>query len=141
MADVTISYGGQTIASLSDSGTEVLETSGTFLTDDITIDYVKSGGGTKTVTVYRSMQSGEYTVAYVDADGNAVQTRYDVLDPNYTGSATIIAKSGSPLVIFEQSVVMDRIGNPTNVSTFFSETISTSERPPSYIYFFVYIVD
>jgi len=39
--NVTISYNGDTIASLSDSGTEVLETNGTYLTDDITIDYTK----------------------------------------------------------------------------------------------------
>lgn len=45
MADVEITYNNNTIASLSDSGTEVLETSGTYLTDDITVQYTKSGGG------------------------------------------------------------------------------------------------
>ncbi len=68
MADVTIKYGGQTITSLSDSGTEVLETSGTFLTDDITIDYVKSGGGgTKTVSI--SLKANH--LIWVDGDGTA----------------------------------------------------------------------
>lgn len=37
MADVEIKYNNATIASLNDSGTEVLETNGTFLTNDITI--------------------------------------------------------------------------------------------------------
>lgn len=45
MADVEIKYNNATIASLNDSGTEVLETNGTFLTDDITVEYTKSGGG------------------------------------------------------------------------------------------------
>lgn len=45
MADVEIKYNNATIASLNDSGTEVFETSGTFLTDDITVEYTKSGGG------------------------------------------------------------------------------------------------
>lgn len=45
MADVEIKYNNSTIASLNDSGTEVLETKGTFLTDDITVEYTKSGGG------------------------------------------------------------------------------------------------
>lgn len=52
--DVMISYGGSYIATMSNSGTEVLETAGTYLTDDITIDYTKSGGTptlqSKTVT-------------------------------------------------------------------------------------------
>lgn len=41
MPDVEIKYNNATIASLSDSGTEVLETNGTYLTDDITIEYTK----------------------------------------------------------------------------------------------------
>ncbi len=41
MPDVEITYNNSTIASLSDSGTEVLETSGTYLTDDITVEYTK----------------------------------------------------------------------------------------------------
>jgi hypothetical protein len=45
MADVEIKYNNATIASLNDSGTEVLETNGTFLTDDITVEYTKSSGG------------------------------------------------------------------------------------------------
>lgn len=70
MADIEIKYNNSTIASLSDSGTEVLETSGTFLTDDITIDYVKSGGGggeTKTVDI---SISPSYLI-WVDGDGTA----------------------------------------------------------------------
>lgn len=41
MADVEIKYNNATIASLSDSGTEVLETNGTYLTDDIAVEYTK----------------------------------------------------------------------------------------------------
>lgn len=41
MADVEIKYNNATIASLSDSGTEVLETDGTYLTDDIAVEYTK----------------------------------------------------------------------------------------------------
>lgn len=43
--DVSISYNGGEIASMSDSGTKVLKTQGKYCTDDITIDYTKSGGG------------------------------------------------------------------------------------------------
>ena len=39
MADVEIKYNNSTIITLVDSTTEVLETSGKMLTDDITIEY------------------------------------------------------------------------------------------------------
>lgn len=51
MADVEISYNNSVIASLSDSGTEVLETNGTFMADDITVTYTKSVGGNNTMLV------------------------------------------------------------------------------------------
>lgn len=92
MADVTISYGGQTIISLSDSGTEVLETSGTFLTDDITIDYVKSGGGGGTKTVGISITTR--TLIWVDGDGTA----HAVSQPSQS-TPSIVCLSGS-LIIF-----------------------------------------
>lgn len=42
--DVTISYNNVTIATMDASGIEVLETNGTICSDDITIEYTKSGG-------------------------------------------------------------------------------------------------
>lgn len=99
------------------------------------------GGGTTSVTIYPAFSRSSYTVAYVDADGNAVQTSYIDLDPTFTGSATIIAKSGSPLAFYLSGPMQETFRNPTNVSTLFSRSISTSERPPRYIYFFVYMVD
>lgn len=53
MADVDISYNNSVVASLSDSGTEVLDTKGKFMADDVTITYTKSGGGGgTTMTIY-----------------------------------------------------------------------------------------
>lgn len=99
MADVTINYGGQTIASLSDSGTEVLETSGTFLTDDITIDYVKSGGGggggTKTVTI---SIIPDYLI-WVDGNGTALGGFY-----SFQSQPSKVCLSGS-LIIFTYKVL------------------------------------
>lgn len=67
MADIEISYGGDTIVSLNDSGVEVLETKGKFLTDDITVTYTKSGGGsvqTRQVTI--PAVSGTPRLCYTD---------------------------------------------------------------------------
>lgn len=107
MADVTIKYGGQTIASLSDSGTEVLETSGTFLTDDITIDYVKSGGGggggTKTVVISLAPQD----LIWVDGDGTAHVERWSSMQ-----WPTRECLSGS-LIIFTYKTPLPPMEEPT----------------------------
>ena len=68
MADVEIKYNNSTVASLNDSGTEVLETNGTFLTDDITVEYTKSGGGGGGSTV-DAIFDGLGTMYYTDANG------------------------------------------------------------------------
>lgn len=68
MADVEISYNGDTIVSMSDSGTEYLDTKGKFMADDVTITYTKSGGGvpnTKT-TVYSTPSANSNTITFTN---------------------------------------------------------------------------
>lgn len=48
MPDVEITYNNSTIASLSDSGTEVLETNGKLCSDDITVAYTRTNGSATT---------------------------------------------------------------------------------------------
>lgn len=48
-ADVSVTLGNTEIASLSDTGSVTLATAGTYVNEDITIDYTKSGGGTPTL--------------------------------------------------------------------------------------------
>ena len=81
MPDVEITYNNSTIVSLSDSGTEVLETSGTYLTDDITVQYTKSGGGGGTTAVTIAVGSGSKFVSYVDGDGNIQNSSLGLSDP------------------------------------------------------------
>ena len=45
MADVTIIYKGETIATMNASGTKTLQTQGKYCEDDIDVEYVKPGGG------------------------------------------------------------------------------------------------
>ena len=79
MADVEIKYNNSTIASLSDSGTEVLETNGTFLTDDITVEYTKSGGrGTSGMLVTISHTKNGNTHTYtMDKTAGELKTALD----------------------------------------------------------------
>ena len=58
MSDITISYKGSSIATMDDTGTKTLLTEGKYCEDDITIDYVKSGGGGGGLT---KVASGTYT--------------------------------------------------------------------------------
>ena len=57
MADVTINYEGNAIATMSASGTKTLLTEGKYCTDDIEVVYVSPGGGGGT------MLSGNFTPA------------------------------------------------------------------------------
>lgn len=57
MADVTISYKGNEIASMSTTGVKTLLTSGAFCEDDITVAYTKSGGGGGVVDISQSWEN------------------------------------------------------------------------------------
>ena len=50
-SEALISLGNTTITTITDSGTEVLETIGKFLTDDITVDFTQGGNATVTVSL------------------------------------------------------------------------------------------
>lgn len=60
MPDITISYKGETIATLDASGSTVLLTDGKYCEDDITITYVKAGSETKSIkSTKRTVTSNE----------------------------------------------------------------------------------
>lgn len=72
MPDIEITYNNNTIVSMSNKGTEILETNGSFLTDDVTIKYNKPSLELqgKTVSPYESAQtvtadSGYYGLSQV----------------------------------------------------------------------------
>ena len=109
MPDVEITYNNSTIVSMSDSGTEVLETSGTYLTDDITVQYTKSGGGGSTTSVSSSYSSMGAVIMYLDT--NEIPQTYDVgVDPNGF-SAT--CPSGSLITVISPQKSAATITNAT----------------------------
>ena len=61
--DITISYKGSTIATMSSSGTKILNTSGTYCEDDITIDYTKTG-----MTVVETLDPNGGTIVSISGD-------------------------------------------------------------------------
>lgn len=58
MADITISYKGNTIAEVSASGTTTLETAGKYCEDDITLQYVQPAGSS-----YVKIGEADYTLS------------------------------------------------------------------------------
>lgn len=75
--DVTVTYMGDDIVEMTDSGIKTLKTQGKYLEDDIAIKYIKSGGGISATTVtfgeysQAIVPSGGGIAAYVDGDGVA----------------------------------------------------------------------
>lgn len=63
MSDVDIKYTGRTIATMDASGSKKILTAGKYLTDDVTIDYTKSGG---------SVVAACKDVNFIDYDGRIV---------------------------------------------------------------------
>ena len=120
-----------------------ISTTLSFPSDFVTeIGNIQTGGGSTTVTVYPGIGNTTYSICYMDASGNKVETDYYTLDPSVSASATIVAKSGSPLAFF-LSDVMPGGGfvAPNNATLFFSKSATAGSRPTGYIYSNVYIVD
>lgn len=133
MADVEIKYNNATIASLNDSGTEVLETNGTFLTDDITVEYTKSGGGgVQTTAITATISKG--TAYYTDANGT-VQTVTTSTVPMPGSPPTISdnAISGSLFVCISTNNVTE-ISGLTLVTKYDHGSGSTTNKRYTHIY-------
>lgn len=117
MADVEIKYNNSTIASLNDSGTEVLETNGTFLTDDITVEYTKSSA-VKTTHVESSSTIGYYS--YVDGNGDPQTIS---LRPATTLNADVISKS---LIVGYAKAAAPTVAVPSNATLLITLSINTT---------------
>lgn len=77
MADVTISYKGSEIASMSATGTKTLLTEGKYCEDDITIDYTAPGGG-GVQTAYVTDLYASMVLYYTDAN-MVTQSGYEIV--------------------------------------------------------------
>lgn len=67
MADVTLTYKGDTIAELSETGNKIIETGGTYCEADILLEYVKSGGGS--IASLNILDGVSIYPGYIDANG------------------------------------------------------------------------
>lgn len=75
MADVTLTYKGQTILEMSASGNKTIKTAGKYCEDDISLAYVKSGGGSE----YNILKGSAQPSAGIGQDGD-VYLQYAALD-------------------------------------------------------------
>ena len=99
MADVTINYEGNAIATMSASGTKTLLTEGKYCTDDIEVVYVSPGGGGGV-----GLQWTEFTAT--SSAGNAQACR-EMLFPNLAEGKMQIAvlKNPDSLTLVENQLV------------------------------------
>lgn len=113
MADVEISYNNSVIASLSDSGTEVLDTNGKFLVDDITITYTKSGGE----NVASNIVYVDYEYTHTETSSATIstwvlnKTAQELLDLLTSGNIVFIKRDGTSS--YYQLVGVQRESNGT----------------------------
>lgn len=119
--DITITYNGETIAAMSESGTYTRQTRGTFLTDDITIEYNKPGGGGGAADINLTITDewGMIIEIYKPTTAN-ISYNY----PNHSG--TVPAKS----MICCICTVSPNITNATNVTY---QKIQKGSRPTTYL--------
>lgn len=104
----------------------------------VTGTYDGGGGGGTTAVTFSMLGSGsDYSITYVDADGNTVNTAYWILD-----SETVNATLGTPIATRCISPFgVETVPTPTNTSTFSSYTGSAGSGPmPVYYAFQVFIV-
>ena len=76
MADVTLTYKGDTIAELSESGSKTIETAGKYCEADILLEYVKSGGGSLPSCI-TALAGGSFTPS-ANTQCNAKQIQHDL---------------------------------------------------------------
>ena len=127
MADVSISYKGNEIASMNATGVKTLLTSSAFCEDDITVSYTKPSGGSTVTTVsfparsiFDSLSSG--IIAYVDGN-NTPQTATALASGRTATSYQMLSKS---ILIWESTMdpVLGITGNFSGMSLAYSDTQS-----------------
>lgn len=102
MSDITIGYKGSTIASMNSSGTKILSTAGTWLEDDITIDYSRAS-----MLVTETLDEHGGTIVTITGDTVNLQTKSvtptastQVLAPDsgYNGFASVVVNGDQNLI-------------------------------------------
>lgn len=96
MADVDISYKGNVIASMNDSGMAILETAGKYCEDDITVAYTKSGGGGGGSTSASVNTTGYVVYQADDGTVNTLET--------YRSNTVLQCLSGSIFILLYQTL-------------------------------------
>lgn len=87
MPDITVSYKGNTIGTIDATGRHTVDAQGYYMEDNVTIDYVKPGGSTPSLT--NLIQNGDFSVQGATTNG------WSSLQPSHSS----ISISGGKLVL------------------------------------------
>lgn len=129
MADVTINYEGNSIATMSASGTKTLQTQGKYCTDDIEVVYVSPGGGGGSNTPITGTVTPVSRVTYIVFDPGVLCTHFVVVPDSETplksGGLTCMFQITSPDEYYKYiSGKSNSAGSSSASPTFSTDTVS-----------------
>ena len=132
--DITVTYEGDAIAELYDSGTKTFRTAGKYLTDDLTLEYSKSGGSTGTIDV--SISESAYgtisSISWVDDTGE-FRSDYEEVVGASDMYATFTPAIGSMFVVS----IGGSLTAPSIWQATLSRTLSIGSRPTVKVLFYM----
>lgn len=98
MADVTLTYKGNTILELNDSAEKSIKTAGKYLEDDIGLTYVDPGGGS--TPIYPSLPEEYQELEYLTTNETLGYPRINTDSFSLQGAdvVTVIVRGGGPVV-------------------------------------------
>lgn len=134
MADVTINYEGNAIATMSASGIKTLLTEGKYCTDDIEVVYVSPGGGGGLTYAYGSVTMvSDLAYLYVTGIGGTPKVAKFLIDPtSVVGDGTLKTVSGCYAMGASVIRSTNNAGNNYGYSAFGAESEWGTDTPTVY---------
>lgn len=125
MADVTIKYKGQSIATMDASGSKTLGTQGKYCEGDIAVEYAKPAGptGTKSITITENGTTTEDVAAYANAE--------ITVDVQGGGGFTIDDFADGTATTGELVITSDLIESAFNTRTGITKVVYTGRTLPT----------
>lgn len=123
MSDITIDYKGSTIATINSSGITTLGTSGKWCEDDITLTYVRPGGGTSSYVGTNPVKIADYAAQTVALSSTSFATwtpsttATDIYDTSNSGTAALDLSTYNYEILwfFDSNLVYDGTENGARI--------------------------
>lgn len=134
MADITVTYEGNTIATMSASGTKTFYTAGKYCDDDITLEYVQPSGGGGLTYAYGSVTKvSDDSYLYVTGLGGTPKVAKFLIDPvTVVGDGTLKTVSGCYAMGASVIRATNNAGSSYGYAAFGTESEWATDTPTVY---------